>query len=849
MKKILLLNFALVLTLLVNAQTVVEQPRTGMNTVSGLKIEKIELRDTVTVLSFSLNYPAGSWIVIPKSTYLLPVGTKDTLYVISADGIPLGKQYKIPDSGNINYRLIFPKINPTVESFDYCETSWFIYDIRLKPDLYKSIIPEKLSGNWFRSDNAQWEISLLDSAAIYKSKVWKCLKYEEKEGMGTLRLKNASKNLTLFTKPGENGTCMIGETSLKMSQYTNVPDESVIPVDNETFKLPVFKMDTAIYCGYVRNFSPRYPQRTGIVYVNNVLSGQQDPYTYKISDNGYFEVKIPHTNPQIVLVRSPFSTETIFIEPGKRIFQFIDTGNKTQQTLFMGDNARVNSDLIRVKDIDSFNVNEMREKILDFTPKQYQLYCENSLIRDLNKLKEFTQEHRICGKTNQLWSIHLNYRSAEQVLGYQMNFESAYRVKNKVPNTQREIPVKRAVPDSSYYSFLTMEFVNDPFAVLTSDYYYFINRLKYLEILRGGNLKAPTIFEIAGILEKSGKLSTSEKELIKGMAEFETPEIKKIEEDFTEKYGKQMTDYMRKYNGKLRLKEKGETMSDEEFLMKQGIQLTDEEKSLISALKETDSNPLIQKKRKFQKEHSEQFQQFNIDHGSLFNSIFQEAITKAKDDRLGKLLNIHSGMAVDIMHSQDICQEMAREMIPLPETKLAAEQKKIGMPFIDNYIKIKNNEIKTKIEGYKLADKNSKIKSVVKEVPKTDGDKVFEAIMTNYKGKVVFVDFWATWCSPCREGITRIKPLKEELANENVVFVYITNPSSPKTTFDNMIPDIKGEHYRLTQDEWNVISGKFSISGIPHYVLVGKEGQVINPHLMSMGNEQLKNMLMKYVKQ
>jgi len=850
MKKTLLLNFAIVLTFLVNAQTVVEQPRIGMSTVSGLKIEKIELRDTVTVLSFSLDYPAGSWINIPKSTYLLPVGTKDTLHVISAEGIPLAKQYKIPDSGNINYRLIFPKINPTVESFDYCETSWFIYDIRLKPDLYKSMIPEKLSGNWFRSDNAQWEISLLDSAVIYKSKVWKCLKYEEKDGMGALMLKNASKNLTLFTKPGDNGTSMIGETSLKMSQYTHVPDESVIPVDNEMFKLPVFKLDTAIYCGYVRNFSKRYPKRTGMVYVNNVLSGEQDPYSFKISDDGYFEVKIPHTNPQTVYVSIPFIYQTIFIEPGKRIFQFFDTGNKTKFTLFMGDNARVNSELIRVKDIDSFNGNEMREKILDFTPKQYRLYCENSLIRDLNKLKEFTQEHRICGKTNQLWSIHLNYRSAEQVLRYQMNFESAYRVKNKVPNTQREIPIKPAVPDSSYYSFLTMEFVNDPFAVLTSDYYYFINKLKYLEILRGGNLSAYSIPEIAAALEKSGvKLISQEKELSTKMAEFDLPEIKKIENDFQDKFGKQFSNYFTKYNAKLKLKEKGDTTSDEDFLMKQGIQLTNEEKAFISALNEKNSNPLITKKNAFMKENLEQINQFYGDHQDFINGLYQERAKNDRNDKLGKKLGIHSGLAIDAMNAQDICQQMVREMIPLTDQKLKAKQNNIATPFIASYIKVKNDEVKAKIEQNKLLAKNSKIKSVVKEVPKTDGDKVFEAIMTNYKGKVVFVDFWATWCSPCREGITRIKPLKEELANENVAFVYITNPSSPKTTFDNMIPDIKGEHYRLTQDEWNVISGKFSISGIPHYVLVGKEGQVINPHLMSMGNEQLKNMLMKYVKQ
>ena len=62
-----------------------------------------------------------------------------------------------------------------------------------------------------------------------------------------------------------------------------------------------------------------------------------------------------------------------------------------------------------------------------------------------------------------------------------------------------------------------------------------------------------------------------------------------------------------------------------------------------------------------------------------------------------------------------------------------------------------------------------------------------------------------------------------------------------------MIPDIKGEHFRLSQDEWNYIADKFKISGIPHYALVNKNGEVVNPHLNHMNNSTLKELLMKQV--
>jgi thioredoxin-related protein len=87
------------------------------------------------------------------------------------------------------------------------------------------------------------------------------------------------------------------------------------------------------------------------------------------------------------------------------------------------------------------------------------------------------------------------------------------------------------------------------------------------------------------------------------------------------------------------------------------------------------------------------------------------------------------------------------------------------------------------------------------------------------------------------------------MAGENVVFVYLTNQTSPENTYAAMIPEIKGEHYRLSADQWNYLAGKFNISGIPHYVLAGKNGEVINPKLGFMSNEAIKAELEKRIKE
>ncbi len=149
MKRIIIATLTLLLSSIIYGQKIVENPDFAYSTASDLKIVKIEVRDSSTVLSFHTTANPGSWISIPKETYIQTSDKPEKLFLISAKGIPVGEKYIMPQAGKVDYELIFPKINSSVVKLNYGENneggSWFIYDIQLKKDSPKKEIVDKNS--------------------------------------------------------------------------------------------------------------------------------------------------------------------------------------------------------------------------------------------------------------------------------------------------------------------------------------------------------------------------------------------------------------------------------------------------------------------------------------------------------------------------------------------------------------------------------------------------------------------------------------------------------------------------------------------------------------------------------
>jgi thiol-disulfide isomerase/thioredoxin len=121
-------------------------------------------------------------------------------------------------------------------------------------------------------------------------------------------------------------------------------------------------------------------------------------------------------------------------------------------------------------------------------------------------------------------------------------------------------------------------------------------------------------------------------------------------------------------------------------------------------------------------------------------------------------------------------------------------------------------------------------------LPTIDGENLS---LSDLKGKYVYIDFWATWCGPCKAEIPHYRELVKDYAGRNIVFVSVS-VDKDKDAWEKMVNEEKYDWIQL-HDSINM-NGDYLVEYIPSFIFIDPEGNLIDPRAPRPSDQKLRDM-------
>lgn len=231
-----------------------------------------------------------------------------------------------------------------------------------------------------------------------------------------------------------------------------------------------------------------------------------------------------------------------------------------------------------------------------------------------------------------------------------------------------------------------------------------------------------------------------------------------------------------------------------------------------------------------------------ISEDTIFKAYLKEKDMKSAEQyALGKIFTMSHSLASDMM-------------LYRLYSKVSSTSDGLKKDFFFNatiYDKLLAKKLETPVVDLKkMSSKNSVLYKTADGIIASVQDFDLEYLLKKqYRGKVVYIDLWATWCNPCKAEIPPARELHKLYVQDDVVFINLC--LSSKT--DDWVKILKkeqiaGENYFLDQDFSAEVAAKLLSGGYPTYILIDKYGEIRDrnaprPSALSVLSEAIDTLL------
>jgi peroxiredoxin len=114
------------------------------------------------------------------------------------------------------------------------------------------------------------------------------------------------------------------------------------------------------------------------------------------------------------------------------------------------------------------------------------------------------------------------------------------------------------------------------------------------------------------------------------------------------------------------------------------------------------------------------------------------------------------------------------------------------------------------------------------KLEKLDGTTVS---LESLRGKVVFLNVWATWCEPCREEMPSMQTLYDDFkGNKDFVMLAVSQDTKGRAAVAPYVAK-NGYHFTILLDPENKIGETYDVSGVPETFIIDRKGQIVAHHM------------------